>query len=133
MTKDSTIKPVDEDLHVFILDEANLHRSLDHFKKLYALRTWTDKEFWLLDISSMNSEPKKMQNIFHDLPLDLDDDLYLFKSNVNSLSIWEFYEINSSVPRKILYYATWAIETGLRIKNTKKWSRRKNMEVMMRV
>ena len=129
MTKNNTIRPVDEDLYVFILDDANLDASLDQFKKLYALRTRTDKEFWLLDISSIIDEPNEILNTFHDLPLDIDDDLYLYKRNTNSLSIWEFYEINSSVPRKILHYAAWVTETGLRIKNTSKWSRRKNMEV----
>ena len=68
-----------QDLHVFIPDEENLNQSMDHFFDLYASRTRKSREFWMLDLTSIDVSVKELfETKLKELPnLDLDDDLYL--------------------------------------------------------
>lgn len=94
----------DEDLHIFILYEKSFAASIGHFIEVYSTRTRDNREFWLLDIDHwtvnipLNHSQSQMANTLidhqlkdqiksdlRDLTLDLDDDLYLFSGNVNSL------------------------------------------------
>ena len=68
--------------------------------------------------------------MFTDLHLDLDDDLFLFQKFESLAKIWEFYEIHSTIPRKLLSYGYWNNGEGLVIPNPSKWSRRGNLEVV---
>ena len=74
---------------------------------------------------------------FKDIPLDYDDDLFLYiarnKENgtVESLAIYEFYEIHESKPRKMLSYGEWTLEKGLMLLMEGKWNRRKDLEVCL--
>ena len=68
----------------------------------------------------------------------LDDDLFLYhsgtpKSNgfMESLKIWEFYEIHPSMPRKIIPYGNWTVNEGLKLSKDDKWIRRRNLEVIL--
>ena len=70
-------------------------------------------------------------NMFTDLHLDLDDDFFFYKNFKTVLKIWEFYEIQSSIPRKLLPYGYWNIGEGLVIPNPLKWTRRGNLEVVI--
>ena len=117
----------DQDLHIFIPDDKTLNSKVDIFIDLYSSRKRSDKEYWLLDVSSI----KNVFEELHDLSLDLDDDLYLYSINVLSggiISIWEFYEIHSSLPRKLLTYGNWNSVNGLFIADKVKWNRRKNLD-----
>ena len=121
----NSIDKQDQDLHIFIPDDKNL--DLRVFIDLYSSRKRSDKEYWLLDVSSIENVFEELQ----DLSLDLDDDLYLYSKNMSSsgvISIWEFYEIHSSVPRKLLDYGNWNSVNGLFIIDEVKWNRRKNLE-----
>ena len=40
------------------------------------------------------------------------------------------YEIHPNVPTKVAYIGYWSDRMGLRIKETKKWERRRDMEVI---
>ena len=74
----------------------------------------------------------KITEYLQNLPLDLDDDLFLYTTSMNhltELSIWEFYEIHSSLPRKLNFYGNWNNNDGLNVSREIKWSRRKNLEV----
>ena len=117
----------DQDLHIFIPDDKTLNSKVDIFIDLYSSRKRSDKEYWLLDVSSI----KNVFEELHDLSLDLDDDLYLYSINVLSsgiISIWEFYEIHWSLPRKLLTYGNWNSVNGLFIADKVKWNRRKNLD-----
>ena len=122
-----------EDLHVFILDDFNLDHSIDHFVHLYSLRQQSNHEFWLLDVSNFKNKSKIIEYL-QTLQLDLDDNLFLYNAssieNLNEIvSIWEFYEIHSSLPRKLNFYGNWNNNDGLNVSREIKWSRRKNLEV----
>ena len=79
----------------------------------------------MLDVSSIENVFDELQ----DLSLDLDDDLYLYSKIFVSgvISIWEFYEIHSSLPRKLLDYGNWNYVYGLFVLDEVKWNRRKNL------
>ena len=92
-TANNDLKPVsnntffDKDLHVFVMDPEHLDKSVKVFSGLYSLRTRKSREFWLIDISPWNSRYPRGQMIrqiksdFRGLPLDIDDDLFLFSTN----------------------------------------------------
>ena len=75
-----------EDLHVFVIHENDVAESLNQLNNLYSLRTRKSKEFWLVDVTYRTNKFHKGRFInqisldFKDLPLDFDDDLYLFSS-----------------------------------------------------
>ena len=135
----TSILTMDEDLHVFIPNELNLDKSIGHFINLYSLRSRTNREYWLLDVSYWSSVNDAINDL-EDLQLDLDDDLFLYfstkrtnnageKNNHELFSIWEFYEIHPTLPRKILQYGNWSSVEGLALTKVNKWVRRRNLEV----
>ena len=106
--------------------------NLQEFVRLYSLsKKWTH-EYWLLDLS-VTRDIEETLYLSQNLPLDLDDNLYLFASdgneNGNKIDIWEFYEIHPTRPKKINYYGSWMSKIGLNITNEEKWDRRNNLEV----
>ena len=120
---------IDENLKIYIPDESNLEKSLEQFVQLYSTRSRADREYWLLDVSSWQSVNDVTEEL-RDLPLDLDDDLFLFSKlkDGSAISIWEFYEILPSIPRKLLEYGQWT-SGGLSLNKEKKWNRRRDLEV----
>lgn len=93
LTVNNDMKPVsnntffDKDLHVFIMDPDHLDESVKAFSGLYSLRTRKSREYWLVDISPWNFRypkgqvMKQIKSDFRGLPLDIDDDLFLFSTN----------------------------------------------------
>ena len=94
-----------------------------------------------------NSWKHAIENL-KDLPLDLDDDLFFYShdnhhhsNNINKkddnnlgedfISIWEFYEIHPSRPRKLKPYGQWnsSAEKQLSLTKESKWNRRRDLEV----
>ena len=115
-----------KDLHVFVPDDRNLTKSLDHFVDLYSLRTRKNREFWLLDIFDIGSAKNVSEKQLKTLPtLDLDDDLYLVETIGEDLKIWELYEIQPSLPRVLQQYGFWNEKAkGIQINGEKvKWKR----------
>ena len=99
------------------------------------MREKWNHENWLLDLSITDTIEETLF-LLQNLPLDLDDDLYLFAAdgsdNGNNIDIWEFYEIHPTRPKKLNYYGSWESKNGLNISNEDKWDRRKNLEVCSR-
>ena len=133
-TNISSVPILNDDLHVFIPDEVDLVKSLNLFIHLYSLRKQWNYEYWLLDVSNLipiNNHTNYIKN----LELDLDDNLFLYSishqgnSDDTLISIWEFYEIHSTLPRKLNSYGTWNSINGLNVTSDDKWKRRHNLEV----
>ena len=122
----------DKNLAIFIPNDLDINESVNQFVHLYSKRTKADKEYWLVDISAC-LDINKMMDDLKDIPLDLDDDLFLYAENLTDKKPWyrlyEFYEIHKSKPRKILSYGNWSQEKGLIFPNEDKWVRRQNLEV----
>ena len=55
--------------------------------------------------------------------------LFKFAENEKSIQVWEHYEINISVQRKILYMGSWNPDNGFQQMDTQKWIRRADLEV----
>ena len=129
-----SIPLLDDDLHVFIPNDSELKNSLDIFFHLYSLRKRWINEYWLLDVSNLSSI-NNIREYLQKLQLDMDDNLFLYSYSNNTdkqfteVSIWEFYEIHSSHPRKFKWYGNWNSINGLDVTREEKWSRRKNFEV----
>ena len=136
LTNLTSIPLLDEDLHVFIPNDSELELSLDIFFHIYSLRKRWIHEYWLLDVSNISSIDK-ISEYLPKLQLDMDDNLFLYRySSINidkqfiEVSIWEFYEIHSSYPRKLKWYGNWNSINGIDVTKEEKWSRRKNFEVV---
>ena len=121
----------DKNLAIFIPNDLDINESVNQFVHLYSKRTKADKEYWLVDISAW-LDINKIMDDSKDIPLDLDDDLFLYAENLTEkpwYRLYEFYEIHKSKPRKILSYGNWSQEKGLIFPNGDKWVRRQNLEV----
>ena len=118
-------------MHVFIPDEFNLEQSMNDFFHMYSLRNGLNREYWLLDVSLFNSAIEASERKLKYLPnLDLNDDLYLFEEKDHHLlKIWEFYEIDSTLPRQLLPYGMWNDVDRLKLTKATKWMRRKDLKV----
>ena len=129
----SAIPILNDDLHVFISDDSEMTQSIDLFIHFYSLRKKLNAEYWLLDVSGFES----MNDIIHSLQkleLDFDDDLYLYNYNEGQtelVQILEYYEIHSSLKRKLIRYGSWNSINGLNVTTSEKWNRRKNLDVSM--
>ena len=117
-------KAIDQDLNVFIPNEDETENNLDYLKMAFSSRTPSSQDFWLIDISIWTSI-----EVLDGIKLDLDDDVYLYSIEDKAIQIYEYYEINSKIPRRILPYGNWTSSGGLLLSSTDKWERRTNLEV----
>ena len=121
-------------LEVFIPNESNLEQSVAILLNLYSQRTRRNHEFWLVDISAWRSLNEALGDL-KQLPLDFDDNFYLYtfldnSGPTTSISLWEHYEIHTTLPRKTLPFGKWTGDgTGLEHSKSGKWVRRRNLEV----
>ena len=129
-----TALPVAKDeLHFFIPRDSDLPKNLESFVHLYSLRNNWNQERWILDVSSSKSIYDSIKYL-QDMKLDLDDDLFLLMYNndkQSSVNIWEYYEIHSSLSRKVTFLGDWNSADGLDMTKIDKWTRRTNLEVCM--
>ena len=97
---------------------------------LYSMRKRTNREFWLLDISTFETPKEAANTLMKNIPnLDLDDDFYLFEKREDEMFIHEYYAIDSKSPRILQPYGTWSAKFGLQVENAVKWSRRSDFKV----
>ena len=121
------------EMHFFIPNDSDLTYSLELFVHLYSLRKERNEEHWFLDVSGSKSIEDSI-GYLRNLKLDLDDDLFLLTHSTNDnqfseVNIWEYYEIHSSVSRKLIFLGDWNSAYGLNITKIDKWTRRANLEV----
>ena len=120
-----------KDLHIFIVDEDNVSQSLSHLTKIMKSRRNVDKEFWLVDVSGFQTISNAVLNL-QNMPLDIDDDFFLYINTEKFIHMWEYYEIHSSKPRKLQKYGSWnRLDETMNLTNVEKWSRRNNLEVVL--
>ena len=131
--KNFSIISKNEDLQVFYLDGKVLDSQMIEFSKIFARRSWTSRDFWLLNIPPHDSIDK-IKTIFDRIVtnLDIDDDLYLYSYNEASLSItiWEYYRKYKSLPTSLGKYGEWNESNGLKVLTPAKWKRRGDLEVI---
>ena len=121
-----------EDLHIYIVDSDNLKQSIKLLDNKMKKRTRKDKEFWFIDISALHNidNASSMMNMLDNLPLDVDDDIFLFMFiENNSARIWEMYKFAPEKDLIVKDFGNWAGETGLKLTNLEKWQRRGDLTV----
>ena len=121
-----------EDLHIFIVDSNNLQHSIKYLDNKMKERTRKDKEFWFIDISALQNidNASSMLNMLDTLPLDVDDDIFLFMFIENdSARIWEMYKLAPEKDLIIKEFGGWTREIGLKLTNLEKWQRRGDLSV----
>ena len=126
----SAIPILNDDLHVFISDDSEMTQSIDLFINFYSLRKKLNAEYWLLDISAFESLSDIIGTL-QKLKLNFDDDLYFYNydKQQKEVQILEYYEIHSSLKRKLISYGSWNSINGLNVTTSEKWNRRKNLDV----
>ena len=95
-------------------------------------RTRKAKEFWFIDISALQNidNASSMLNMLDTLPLDVDDDIFLFMSIDNdSARIWEMYKLAPGNNLIVKDFGTWTGEIGLKLTSLEKWQRRGDLSV----
>ena len=121
-----------EDLHIFIVDSNNLQQSIKFLDDKMKERTRRDKEFWFIDISALQNiaNASSMMNMLDNLPLDVDDDIFLFMFIENeSARIWEMYKLAPEKDLIVKDFGNWTEEIGLKLTNLEKWQRRRDLSV----
>ena len=120
-----------EDLHISIMDSNNLKQSIKLLAQQMSERLRTNEEFWLIDISALQSIENARQ-MLNNLHLDIDDDIFLFMFKDNDLAyVWEIYKL---VPRQNLIIrelGEWTHEIGMDMTSLGKWKRRGDLSVIL--
>ena len=128
----------DESLNVFIVNDESkdlIMESKNLLVHLYSMRNRTNHDFWLLDVSTLVNKDINQMNVeseLTELQLDLDDDFYVFhdSTDIGTIKLFEIYSIHETLPKIILPYGFWNMNSGLDLINSGKWERRKNLKVI---
>ena len=117
-----------QDLIVFVPDELEIDNQIGRFIDWFNQRTRTNKEFWLLDITSLNKINKSTNDKLQKLKLDLDDDLFWYAYSNRGIELYEVYRIHDEFDIKVVPFGFWTIDNGMSSPTDGKWRRRRNME-----
>ena len=125
----------EEDLHIFVVDSNSLQQSIEYLDNKMKERTRKDKGFWFIDISALQNidNASLMMNMLDTLPLDVDDDIFLFMFiENNSARIWEMYKLAPEKDLIVNDFGNWTEEIGLKLTNLEKWQRRGDLSVSLK-
>ena len=116
-----------QDLIVFVPDESKIDDHIEKFIGCFNQRERANKEFWLLDITSLGTFELAKERL-KNLVLDLDDDLYWFAYSRGGIDLYETYRIHEDFDINVKKYGFWSVDYGLTTAMHGKWIRRQNME-----
>lgn len=112
-----------------MIDSNRVNQSIEILEKEMKRRTRKDKEIWYIDISSLETI-SNAQSMLQGLPLDIDDDIFLFMFiDSESAKIWETYRLAPETDIIIRDFGTWTREMGLKLTTWEKWQRRGDLSV----
>ena len=125
------LKLRDEDLHIFILDGENLKSSITILENHMKRRQRFNREFWLIDISALESI-ENAQKFLNSLYLDFDDDIlpYILDKPGKNAKLWEIYKMGPDKDLLVRALGKWDQEKGIQMINPDKWLRRGNLMVI---
>ena len=117
-----------QELIVFVPDESDSEGCIKKFIECFNQRKRNNKEYWLLDISSLSTIKKEIKDTLNNLKLDLDDDLFWFEYSSQGIELYEVYRIHVDFDITVNSFGSWSIDKGLTSPIYGKWIRRKNMQ-----
>ncbi len=126
------------ELHV-LFDEATLCKlngtndetAQNLLKNVFETRPWTDKDFWLVDVTASNGDLGAIREFFAPIRLDIDDDVFGFVYDADSglVKIYEVYKIaQDNVEVEASEYGNWTSEAGFEVNTEHKWKRRSDFK-----
>ena len=122
-----------EDLHIYIIDASHLNQSIEILENEIERRKRKDKEVWYIDISSLQTI-SNAQLMLNGLPLDIDDDIFLFMFiDGDSAKVWETYRLAQEKDIVIKDFGRWTREMGLELTTLEKWQRRGDLSVRIKI
>ena len=62
---------LNQELHIFLIDDQNIDESVTKFSDIFSLRNKTNEEFWLVDVSYWNASNQEVSKVFQNTPLDI--------------------------------------------------------------
>ena len=62
---------MNQELHLFLIDDQNIDESVTKFNDIFSLRNKTNEDFWLVDISHWNASTQEVIKAFQKIPLDI--------------------------------------------------------------
>ena len=115
----------DEDLNFIII---KTEENIDVLRQVLDERKRTDTSFWIIDVSYYDTMQKAYQDL-NDLHIDIDDDFYLIKEDINKVDIWEIYKISPKLNITSNYHGNWTKqdESGLNLDQERKPWKRHNL------
>ena len=118
-----------EDLHVFVIDPDNLKTSIKLLSNMIGARDRTRREYWLVDITAVESI-EKAEMMLAMMKMDLDDDIFLYLAGPDqSMHIWEVYKIKPNLDLITRKLGTWSRQRGFNMTSIDKWKRRGDLTV----
>ena len=119
-----------EDLNIFIVNENNLRNSINYLSSMINARTRQNQEYWLIDISGLDSI-ETAELLLDVLSMDVDDDIFVVKFDETLLEadIWEIYKLSFAKPFIKKYLGFWSETHGFNITTLKKYQRRVDLMV----
>ena len=58
-------------MHIFLIHDQNMDESVTKFNEIFSLRNKSNQEFWLVDVSNLNSSTQDISKAFQKTPLDI--------------------------------------------------------------
>ena len=114
-----------------MIDSNHVNQSIEILENEMKRRTRKDKEVWYIDISSLETITNA-KLMLKGLPLDIDDDIFLFMFiDGDSSKIWETYKLSPEKDIIIRDFGGWTREMGLNLTKLEKWQRRGDLSVRL--
>ena len=119
-----------EDLNIFIVNENNLRNSINYLSSMINARTRQNQEYWLIDISGLDSI-ETAELLLDVLNMDVDDDIFVAKFDEALLEadIWEIYKLSFAQTLTKKYLGSWSETEGLNMTTLEKYQRRVDLMV----
>jgi hypothetical protein len=111
-----------------------LRSSLNLLSSMIGQRTRTSQEFWLIDISALDSI-ENAEILFENFNLRINDDIFVVKFDEDFMSadVWEIYKISMDQPIINNYLGAWSENDGLNMTTLEKYQRRSDLMVILGV
>ena len=114
-----------------MIDSNHVNQSIEILENEMKRRTRKDKEVWYIDISSLETITNA-KLMLKGLPLDIDDDIFLFMFiDGDSSKIWETYKLSPEKDIIIRDFGGWTREMGLNLTKLEKWQRWGDLSVRL--